>query len=327
MLPKYIDTNSTERTGIDAVAKFATARKQIWRETVRADVGIDGHLENVTDSGFATGRMVGVQVKSGKSFFQDQVSEGFRVYPNDAHKLYWESYPLPVLYVIHDPDTDNSFWLDVRQALRRPDATIPKGIIIPSSNILQNTSTSSVFETAGTIATKFIITPEEIVDALISKRFESAGFSISFFDLFALGLTNICRSIYFGMDLACGIVSPRSDAFGVGMGIGRSEHDFLFDFVRFLVAQHLAHIDFADCLIDWNDREMQPHFVAPLTDRGRQVVRWIGEREDELVQSSIMPKSSGARVAQEAFFEIQPLSILGRYERVDQFQAAIRIKK
>lgn len=56
--------------------------------------------------------------------------------------------------------------------------------------------------------------------------------------------------------------------FGVGL-----EHDFKWAFVPFLVAQNLADVDIADCLIDRNVRQMLPHFVAPLTSRGRQLVQ------------------------------------------------------
>lgn len=63
------------------------------------------------------------------------------------------------------------------------------------------------------------------------------------------------------------------------MGMGEPEHNFVFGFVKLLVAQNLAQIDYADCLIDWIDRQMQPHFVAPLTSRGRALVALIHEEE------------------------------------------------
>jgi hypothetical protein len=55
------------------------------------------------------------------------------------------------------------------------------------------------------------------------------------------------------------------EASGMGMGMGDAEHRFLFDFVKFLLAQGLAQIDYSDCPIDWVERQMQPHFVAPLS--------------------------------------------------------------
>jgi hypothetical protein len=63
-----------------------------------------------------------------------------------------------------------------------------------------------------------------------------------------------------------------------GMGIGSKEYNFLFRYIEFLVSQDLANVDLGDCLVDWNDREMVPRFIAPLSSRGRGLVRLIVRR-------------------------------------------------
>jgi hypothetical protein len=70
-------------------------------------------------------------------------------------------------------------------------------------------------------------------------------------------------------------------------------------YVRFLLAQNLANVDFSDCLIDWVDHQMQPRFVAPLTLRGRQLVKAIHTKENALV-------NAGKRKAFAAFIECDP---------------------
>ncbi|WP_221928138.1 DUF4365 domain-containing protein [Pseudomonas syringae] len=67
-LPKAGTTYTQERLGIAAVQYYAARRNQIWRETGTGDVGIDGNIEFVNAEGFATGRIVAVQVKSGPSY-------------------------------------------------------------------------------------------------------------------------------------------------------------------------------------------------------------------------------------------------------------------
>ena len=108
----------------------------------------------------------------------------------------------------------------------------------------------------------------------METRSNEGAFPLSYFDLFVHGLTNICRSIYYGMDLVMNAAEfnlhMQKSEFGVG--VGAREQEFAFGFVKFLLAQNLAQIDYLDCLIDWVDREMQPHFVAPLTSRGRALV-------------------------------------------------------
>jgi hypothetical protein len=63
-----------------------------------------------------------------------------------------------------------------------------------------------------------------------------------------------------------------------GMGLGPEEYEFVFGYVKFL----------GDCLIDWNDREMVPRFVAPLTRRGRGLVTLIGQKEDQLRSARLL---------------------------------------
>ena len=76
--PKYNQTNSQERLGVNAVAEAMAKVGQIWRETPMADVGIDGQIEYVSPEGFATGRMIAVQIKSGPSFFKENEGKGKR---------------------------------------------------------------------------------------------------------------------------------------------------------------------------------------------------------------------------------------------------------
>jgi hypothetical protein len=39
-----------------------------------------------------------------------------------------------------------------------------------------------------------------------------------------------------------------------GTGMDEPQQNFAFGFVQFLLARDLAHIDYADCLIDWVER-------------------------------------------------------------------------
>jgi hypothetical protein len=96
--------------------------------------------------------------------------------------------------------------------------------------------------------------------------------------------------------------------------------------VKFLVGQHLADVNFSDCLIDWVDRLMQPHFVAPLTSRGRKLVDLVSSAQDFLAANGGLPKSE-YRVAQESFFEMPLVSEVQprRMLLIRDFQQAIRI--
>lgn len=324
MLPKAGLTYGQERKGIAAVQSYAAGRGQIWRETDTGDVGIDGQLEYVSDEGYATGKIVAVQVKSGPSFFRNPTDLGWRIYPEERHQMYWEQFPLPVILVLHNPETSKSYWVDARQALRVPRRGDRSPIEVPSANLLEQCDPLMIFETAGAQQGKFTEDLDEILILMLRTRCDNASFVLSYFDLFTHGLTNIARSIYYGMDLVDNAVAYNLDRvdseFGVGMG--HVEQEFLFGFVKFLLVNRLADVDFADCLVDWVDRQMQPHFVAPLTKRGRDMVSLIHARESALVKDGYLRQEKYLRVAQEGFFQMLPESYFKRLPRIWEFQVA-----
>ncbi|WP_447773462.1 DUF4365 domain-containing protein [Aeromonas veronii] len=302
--PKYNQTNSQERLGVNAVAEAMAKIGQIWRETPMADVGIDGQIEYVSPEGFATGRMIAVQIKSGPSFFKE--SNGDWVFhPDEKHRFYWERFPLPVLIIIHNPDTNLSYWQDARQALRVAKPSDAKGISIPKSNVLQATSAQTLFEGFAVIDQGFM-SVEEVLDYLIKSQSDNASFPVTYLNLFCSGLTNICRSLYFGMDVAMTVaeVELHNQNSPFGVGVGDSEHNFLFDYIKFIVHQRIVDVDFSDCMIDWYDREMQPSFMAPLTSRGKELVRLIHELEGKLKSEGKIEDTGDLHAAQEGFVQL-----------------------
>lgn len=320
--PKYHQTNSQERLDVNAVAEAIAKIGQIWRETPMADVGIDGQIEYVSPEGFATGRMIAVQIKSEPSFFKESKGD-WVFYPEEKHRFYWERFPLPVLIIIHNPETNLSYWQDARQVLRVAKSTDAKGIIIPKSNVLQSTGAQTLFKGFAVIDQDFMLV-EEVLDYLIKAKSNNASFPVSYFNLFCSGLTNICRSLYFGMDVAITVAEVelhnQNSPFGVGMG--DSEHNFLFEYIKFIVHQHIADVDFSDCMIDWYDRAMQPSFMAPLTSRGKELVRLIHELECRLKAEDRIEDTGLLRVAQEGFVqllfttsEIQRIELTNKVQR------------
>lgn len=323
-LPKVTHTYSQERKGVAALQTYAANNLQIWRETATADVGIDGQLEYVYADETASGRLTGVQVKAGPSYFRHPTDRGWKFYPEPKHRAYWELYPVPVLVVLHDTEAKASYWLDARQALRSPSSSELAFLEIPRENHLEATAPLKLFENTGLQDEAFIVKMDDLITTLVTRVSPNGSFPVSFLDLFAGGLTNICRSIYFGTDVGMNAAESTLGMLGrLELGVG-FEHDFMWSFVRFLVAQNLADVDMADCLIDWNDRQMLPHFVAPLTSRGRQLVDALQAREREFIRDGLMPDGGGSLVAQEGFFGMQLESYYKRLPRIYGFQVVSR---
>lgn len=296
--PSHFDT---ERLGVEAVASSLFRLKQIWRETPSVDVGIDGQIEFRSPDGKATGQLVAVQIKSGRSHFKDH-GEEWHFYPEGKHRFYWERFPIPVLLCLHDPDAVRTFWCDARQWLRSSKGKAAY-IAVPKTQVLETSTAEELFHTAGPAPGVFLPIPL-VLEEMISAQCPEAAFPVSYFELFVHGLTNLCNSLYFGMDVPMQVaefnLSRAHSEFGVG--IGSNEHEFLWSYVRFLLTHQLADIRFSDCLADWDEMELHPMFIAKLTSRGRQLIDLIGERETTFRRDGKV--ASGGRhvyAAQEAY--------------------------
>ena len=79
------------------------------RSQPEADKGIDAHLEVVEDD-VATGRLVALQIKSGKSCFEESTANGFVFRPKQKHVKYWLGHSLPVAVVLADIEKKIAYW-------------------------------------------------------------------------------------------------------------------------------------------------------------------------------------------------------------------------
>lgn len=111
---KIHDNHFTERAGVAYVDRLCSEAKQAWRELTRSDVGIDGHIELV-ENGRPTGKLVGVQIKSGPSFI-GRSGQRFVFKASRDNFGYWARYCLPVLGVVYDTNMERAVWIDLKAA-------------------------------------------------------------------------------------------------------------------------------------------------------------------------------------------------------------------
>ncbi|MEV7279750.1 DUF4365 domain-containing protein [Streptomyces sp. NPDC093111] len=79
-----------------------------------ADFGIDAHLEIVdADSGKPTGRLLGVQIKSGSSYFEKATENGWWFPCSSEHVAYWLGHSLPVVVMLYEPTAKRVYWQHV----------------------------------------------------------------------------------------------------------------------------------------------------------------------------------------------------------------------
>lgn len=268
MGPKVLSTYFQERAGVLRVAALLNAAGLIFRETPNADVGLDGYVELVDENGLATGKTIAVQIKSGKSYLND-AGDAWKFSPPEKHRHYWEMYPLPVVLMIHDPDSDEVFWTDVRFQLRSRGG-VAGPLLVPKTSTLE-ASGGDLFATCGGSGVGLL--PEaEVLRLLVTTRSDNASFPLSYIDIFLDGLTDIGRKLFFSVGMCFDLAEFKlPEGFPGGVGMGGGEQAFLDGYLRLLVEQSLAHVDYSDALIDIESRGMYPTILVPLTSRGRRV--------------------------------------------------------
>ncbi|MFJ4008188.1 DUF4365 domain-containing protein [Streptomyces sp. NPDC090026] len=106
-------THLVDRAGVAAVAYAAgTQLGWLFREQDTSDVGIDAQLE-VVEHGEATGRLLAVQIKSGRSWFGEPAAGGWWFRCGEEHAAYWRGHSLPVVVMLHHPEQERVYWQHV----------------------------------------------------------------------------------------------------------------------------------------------------------------------------------------------------------------------
>lgn len=73
----------------------------VFREQSTSDFGVDAQAEMKRD-GRPTGRLVGLQIKSGQSHFEEPYEAGWIFRPTEKHLQYWLNHSLPVYVLLVD---------------------------------------------------------------------------------------------------------------------------------------------------------------------------------------------------------------------------------
>ncbi len=104
----------TARKGVNAFENIIINEiGWIFREQTVLDYGIDAIIEEVIYSdghSKPTGKLIGVQIKTGISNVKVNKDGDFVYYMSRVHYEYWLSHVNPVIFVLFDPDTQKTYW-------------------------------------------------------------------------------------------------------------------------------------------------------------------------------------------------------------------------
>lgn len=108
----------------------------VFRPThLEDDFGIDAYFDVVGDHDSFTGKYLGVQIKTGKSYFKNLNPIGWKYIGENKHLNYFLNSNFPILLVIVDVDIQQAFWVefDINKTEKTPSGW---SIVIPNENIL-----------------------------------------------------------------------------------------------------------------------------------------------------------------------------------------------
>ncbi|WP_211239322.1 DUF4365 domain-containing protein [Actinokineospora inagensis] len=142
------DSRKPGRAAVNALRTLLERHNHIVQEVDgQNDFGEDQHV-TFTEAGEVTGDLVKIQVKGGRSWRR---SNGYAV-PIGDHGSTWADGNIPVLCVVHDPDTDGLYWANATKQLlsARRDGEVLKTITISPNRKLDDESiTDFVAEARG----------------------------------------------------------------------------------------------------------------------------------------------------------------------------------
>jgi hypothetical protein len=102
--------SKSERIGVNAVEKiFLDDLDWIPRNIFQSDIGIDMVVE-VSQEGTPVGKFFGIQIKAGPSYFKRQTETHVPFSTDHSHIDYWLKNSLPIILVLHNPDTNQTIW-------------------------------------------------------------------------------------------------------------------------------------------------------------------------------------------------------------------------
>jgi len=109
-LPYFPQSEATGRVGVSQVALKVSSLGWAFREQPPPDLGIDAQIEICDGSGLSTGKLIGCQIKSGRSFFEDPSEQGFIFRSDSDHLAHWLGHSLPIIIVLCNPDSGICYW-------------------------------------------------------------------------------------------------------------------------------------------------------------------------------------------------------------------------
>lgn len=139
--PKYDSRRQTAERGVTLVKKIVEDEiGWIFRKVpLDEDFGLDGYIDIITDNGYVTGKYLGVQIKTGSSYFSKAKANGWEFIGELKHLNYYLNLEFPILIILVDLELQTAYWSEFDS-----DLIVQAGngwkLIIDKNDVLGNNS-------------------------------------------------------------------------------------------------------------------------------------------------------------------------------------------
>jgi hypothetical protein len=103
------------------------------------DFGLDGYFDVIGSDNSVTGKYLGVQIKTGKSYFSSKKNFGWQFTGENKHLNYYLNSNFPILIILVDLDNSIAYWVEF-DLEKITQSTNGWSIIVPQKNVLKKKS-------------------------------------------------------------------------------------------------------------------------------------------------------------------------------------------
>jgi hypothetical protein len=137
----------TGTSGVTLVRAAVDKLGWLFREQPGEDYGIDAQVE-VVDGEVVAGRLLALQIKSGRSFFNEAGAGGWWYRPDADHLQYWLNHSLPVVIVLVHPDTGRCHWQLINEKTLVETAGDTWKVLVPENQVLDESARDGLRQAA-----------------------------------------------------------------------------------------------------------------------------------------------------------------------------------
>jgi len=276
------DTHLIDQEGMGFIkkvfAKIGCIVNEYYRET-----GIDALIEIRESPFYSSGKLIGVQLKSGESYFRNHDRENFYFYADQKHINYWLRFCLPVILIIYNPSTEKAFWTKIDNSTLikcSKNAKIP----IPKKNDLEKMEKETLLEFFFGKIYKTKSEFERVFKDLKDLKYciginieKDISVSISGIEIFVNSLLDSCTQIFFDSGLMGNIARAKAHRYELP-SFSPIDDDFCISYLELLTYHNIIEGDFSFEFEILYSKNMYPLFIKPLSINGRRFIEFLKEK-------------------------------------------------